>query len=121
MPDATLTLPGIAGMVLTVGMAIDSSILIYERIKEELAAGLPLRKRLIAAFLGALSVILDANITHLSLVQYSLLFWIAGAIQGFALTLMIGIVATLVYGSCSFKNRYLILCLKRWRISLFKI
>ena len=53
VPDATLTLPGIAGMVLTVGMAIDSSILIYERIKEELAAGASLRNAVDAGFNGA--------------------------------------------------------------------
>ncbi|HXW85733.1 MAG TPA: protein translocase subunit SecD, partial [Candidatus Bathyarchaeia archaeon] len=60
---ATLTLPGIAGMVLTVGMAIDASILIYERIREELAQGVPLRKAVNEGFGGAMGVILDANIT----------------------------------------------------------
>ena len=53
VPDATLTLPGIAGMMLTVGMAIDSSILIYERIKEELASGSTLRKAVDSGFNGA--------------------------------------------------------------------
>lgn len=97
VPDATLTLPGIAGMVLTVGMAIDSSILIYERIKEELAAGLPLRKAVDSGFNGALSVILDANITTF-IIGAVLYYFGSPAIQGFALTLMIGIVATLVTG-----------------------
>src|SRR5208337_10504 len=60
VPDATLTLPGIAGMVLTVGMAIDSSILIYERIKEELASGVPLRKAVDVGFSDAMAVILDS-------------------------------------------------------------
>ena len=61
--QATLTLPGIAGMVLTVGMAIDASILIYEHIKEELAAGVRLRKAVDNGFSDAMVVILDANIT----------------------------------------------------------
>lgn len=97
IPDATLTLPGIAGMVLTVGMAIDSSILIYERVKEELAAGASLSKALDAGFNGALSVILDANIT--TFIIGAVLYYLGSpAIQGFALTMMIGIAATLITG-----------------------
>ena len=97
VPDATLTLPGIAGMILTVGMAIDSSILIYERIKEELAGGASLRNAVDAGFNGALSVILDANIT--TFIIGAVLYYLGSpAIQGFALTLMIGIVATLITG-----------------------
>src|SRR5205814_3037180 len=61
--NATLTLPGIAGMVLTIGMAIDASILIFERIKEELRSGNSLKKSVDTGFSGAMSVILDANIT----------------------------------------------------------
>ncbi len=97
VPDATLTLPGIAGMVLTVGMAIDSSILIYERIKEELIGGASLRKAVDAGFNGALAVILDANITTF-IIGAVLYYFGSPAIQGFALALMIGIVATLVTG-----------------------
>jgi preprotein translocase subunit SecD len=94
---ATLTLPGIAGMVLTVGMAIDASILIYERIKEELAAGVPLRKAVDDGFSDAMRVILDANITTFitGLVLYK---FGTGPIQGFAITMMLGIVATLITG-----------------------
>lgn len=94
---ATLTLPGIAGMVLTVGMAIDASILIYERIREELALGKPFRVAAEAGFTGARVVILDANITHLiaAIVLYKLG---AGPIQGFAATMMVGIVSTLITG-----------------------
>lgn len=94
---ATLTLPGIAGMVLTVGMAIDASILIYERIREELADGAPFRKAVNSGFAGALAVILDANITHflVALVLYKLG---TGPIQGFAVTMIIGIASTLVTG-----------------------
>lgn len=97
VPDATLTLPGIAGMVLTICMAIDSSILIYERIKEELAAGESLEKSVDAGFAGATSVILDANITTF-IVGAALYYFGSPAIQGFALTLMIGIASTLITG-----------------------
>lgn len=92
---ATLTLPGIAGMVLTIGMAIDASILIYERIKEELAAGNSLKNSVDQGFSGALAVILDGNITTFisGIVLYNLG---SGPIQGFAVTLMLGIIATLI-------------------------
>lgn len=94
---ATLTLPGIAGLVLTVGMAIDCSILIYERIREELHAGLSLRKAVNNGFSDAMVVILDSNITHLltSIILYK---FGSGPIQGFAVTLMLGIIATLLTG-----------------------
>jgi len=94
---ATLTLPGIAGMVLTVGMAIDASILIFENIKEELKKGLTLKKAINAGFSDVLVVILDANITTfiVGLVLYSMG---TGPIQGFAITLMLGIGATLITG-----------------------
>ncbi len=97
VPEATLTLSGIAGMVLTIGMAIDSSILIYERIKEELYEGSSLRKAVDEGFGGALAVILDANIT--TFIVGAVLYYLGSAsTQGFALTLMIGIVATLITG-----------------------
>lgn len=94
---ATLTLPGIAGMILTVGMAIDASILIYERIKEELATGAPLKRAIDAGFSGAMTVILDANVTHfiVAVVLYRLG---AGPVQGFAVTMIVGIIATLLTG-----------------------
>jgi preprotein translocase subunit SecD len=97
IPDATLTLPGIVGMVLTVGMAIDSSILIYEKIKEELLKGLDFKKAVYLGFSGALSVILDANITTF-IVGAILYFKGSPAMQGFGLTMMIGIISTLVTG-----------------------
>lgn len=94
---ATLTLPGIAGMVLTIGMAIDASILIYEQIKEELKKGVSLKNAVNTGFSGAMSVILDANITTFvtGLVLYHTG---SGPIQGFAVTMMLGIVATLLTG-----------------------
>jgi len=94
---ATLTLPGIAGMVLTVGMAIDASILIFENIKEELAKGLTLKNAINEGFKGVLVVILDANIT--TFIVGAVLYWMGtGPIQGFAITLMLGIAATLITG-----------------------
>ena len=104
---ATLTLPGIAGMILTVGMAIDSSILIYERIKEELAAGIPMRKAVQNGFSGATGVILDANIT--TFIVGAVLYWLGtGPIQGFASTLMLGIISTLVTGLLLLKSLFTI-------------
>jgi len=97
IPDAVLTLPGIAGMVLTLGMAIDSSILIYERIKEDLDLKIPLAQAVDNGFSGATTVILDANITTF-IVGAVLYYFGSPAIQGFALTMMIGIVSTLLTG-----------------------
>lgn len=92
---ATLTLPGIAGMTLTIGMAIDAAILIFERIKEELTKGSSIKQAVDTGFSGAMGVILDGNITTFisGIVLYNLG---SGPIQGFAVTLMLGIIATLV-------------------------
>lgn len=95
--QAALTLPGIAGIVLSIGMAIDASILIYERIKEVLDGGASLKKAIDEGFSGALAVILDANITHF-IVAVVLYYLGAGPIQGFAVTMIIGIIATLLTG-----------------------
>lgn len=95
--QATLTLPGIAGMILTVGMAIDASILIFEHIRERLRVGVPFRKAVDEGFSGALRVILDANITTF-IVGVVLYHFGTGPIQGFAVTMMLGIVATLIAG-----------------------
>ncbi|MEX0849461.1 MAG: protein translocase subunit SecD [Candidatus Dependentiae bacterium] len=94
---ATLTLPGIAGMVLTIGMAIDASILIYERIKEELAKGMPIKTAVQQGFSNAQWVILDGNITTF-IVGIVLYKFGTGPIQGFAVTMMIGIISTLITG-----------------------
>lgn len=95
---ATLTLPGIAGIALTVGMAIDANIIIYERIKEELAAGSSVREAVEAGFDRAFWTILDANLTT-AVAGLALLNFGTGPIRGFAVTLLIGIVST-VY--CSY-------------------
>ena len=94
---ATLTLPGIAGLVLTVGMAIDASILIYEQIKEALAQGQTIKKAVQSGFSDALVVILDANITTF-IVGVVLYYFGTGPIKGFAVTMMLGIVSTLITG-----------------------
>ena len=91
---ATLTLPGIAGIVLTIGMAVDANVLIFERIKEELSMGKPLAKAIADGFSNAYSSILDSNATTL-LSGLILLFFGTGLILGFAVTLVIGIFTSL--------------------------
>ena len=92
--QGTLTLPGIAGIILTIGMAVDANILIYERIREELARGRSIRSAVDEGFSKALSAILDSNIT--TFITGLILFFVGtGPIQGFAMTLMIGILGTL--------------------------
>lgn len=94
---ATLTLPGIAGIVLTLGMAIDASILIFERIKEELRKGQSIRNSVKEGFSDAMTVILDANITTF-IIGVVLYQFGTGPIQGFAVTMMLGIISTLLTG-----------------------
>lgn len=90
----TLTLPGIAGIILTIGVAIDANVLIYERLREELAAGKSIRPAIDAAYEKAFSAIIDANIT--TLITAIILYAVAeGTVKGFAITLIIGIFATL--------------------------
>ncbi len=91
---AVLTLPGIAGIVLTIGMAVDANVLIYERIKEELSLGKHLKEAIDDGFSNALSSIIDANITTL-LTGIILYIFGTGPVKGFATTLMIGIVTSL--------------------------
>src|SRR5713226_9765558 len=90
---ATLTLPGIAGIVLTVGIAVDSNVLIYERIREELRGGRSAITAIDAGFSRALATILDSNIT--TFIAAAVLFFIGtGSVRGFAVTLGIGILTT---------------------------
>lgn len=95
--EATLTLPGIAGIALTIGMAVDANIIIFERIKEELAIGTPIREAVETGFARAFWTILDANLTT-AVAGLMLLNYGTGPIRGFAVTLIIGIVCT-VYTS----------------------
>ena len=91
---ATLTLPGIAGIVLTVGMAVDANVLIFSRIKEELKAGAPPQSAINAGFDRAFTTILDANIT--TLIVAIILYGIGtGPVKGFAVTLAIGIITSM--------------------------
>ncbi|MBK9176073.1 MAG: protein translocase subunit SecD [Flavobacteriales bacterium] len=92
--QAALTLPGIAGIVLTMGMAVDANVLIFERIREELRHGKMLKSAVDLGFKGALSAILDSNITTLIIAVILLIFG-SGPIQGFAVTLFIGILTSL--------------------------
>jgi len=92
--SATLTLPGIAGIVLTVGIAVDSNVLIYERIREEVRAGRSAINAIDAGFSRALATILDSNIT--TFIAAAVLFYIGtGPVRGFAVTLGIGILTSL--------------------------
>ena len=104
--QASLTLPGIAGIVLTVGMAVDANVLIFERIREELAAGNPPQASIHAGYEKALSSIADANITTL-IAAIVLLIFGTGPIRGFAVTLSLGIVTsmfTAIVGTRSIVN-----------------
>ena len=92
--EVTLTLPGIAGIVLSIGMAVDANVVIYERIKEELTIGKTLRASVRVGFSRALSAILDGNITTL-LAAMVLFYFGSGPIRGFATTLMIGILISM--------------------------
>ena len=91
---ATLTLPGIAGIALTMGMAVDANVLIYERIKEELRGGRSMLSSLEAGFTRAFGTILDSHVT--TLVAGILLYWLgSGPVKGFAVTLSIGVLTSL--------------------------
>lgn len=91
---ATLTLPGIAGIILTIGVAVDSNVLIYERLREEVRGGEPLLRTINNAFSRVFSSIFDANLTML--IASAILFYLgSGPVRGFAVTLAIGSVTTL--------------------------
>jgi preprotein translocase subunit SecD len=92
--NATLTLPGIAGIALTMGMAVDANVLIYERIREEVRGGRSLISSLQAGFERAFGTILDSHVT--TLVAGALMFWLgSGPVKGFAVTLSLGVLTSL--------------------------
>ncbi len=92
--NATLTLPGIAGLILSIGMAVDANVIIFERLKEEMRNGKSLRASINAGFSRAFRTILDANVT--TLIAAAVLFYFgSGAIKGFAVTLSIGILLSM--------------------------
>ncbi|MBK7383794.1 MAG: protein translocase subunit SecDF [Flavobacteriales bacterium] len=92
--QAALTLPGIAGIVLTMGMAVDANVLIYERVREELRHGKMMKSALDLGYKGALSAIIDGNVTTMIIAVVLLIFG-SGPIQGFAVTLGLGILTSL--------------------------
>lgn len=103
--QATLTLPGIAGIVLTIGMSVDANVLIFERIREELRAGRTSLSALDTGFARASSAIIDANVTTL-IAAFLLFSFGSGPIKGFAVTLMIGIVTSIF--SAIMGTRYMV-------------
>ncbi len=92
--QATLTLPGLAGIILTLGMAVDANIIVFERIREEIRAGKKARPAMESGYSNATSAIIDANVTTF-LAAVVLYHFGTGPIRGFAVTLMIGITTTL--------------------------
>ncbi|MHA7772737.1 protein translocase subunit SecD [Roseibium sp. M-1] len=117
--QATLTLPGIAGIVLTIGMAVDANVLIFERIREEVRAGRSAISAVDAGFSRALGTILDANIT--TLIAAVILFQLgSGPVRGFAVTLAIGIFTT-VFSAFTFSRLLVALWLRRRRPSKLPI
>jgi SecD/SecF fusion protein len=97
MFNATLTLSGIGGIILTIGMAVDANVLIYERIRDEILSGRPLRAAIRAGFGRAFPVIFDSNLTTL-LSAFVLLQFGEGSVRGFALTMVFGLIANLFTG-----------------------
>ncbi|MGI6574597.1 MAG: protein translocase subunit SecD [bacterium] len=95
MLNATLTLPGIAGLILSIGMAVDANVIIFERIKEEIRNGKTIRAAVDAGFLRAFRAILDGNVT--TLIAAAVLFYLgSGPIQGFAVVLGVGVIASMI-------------------------
>ena len=95
MIDATLTLPGIAGIVLSIGLTVDNNVLIFERMREELIAGKTVRLAMDEGFKHAMNAIVDSNVcmvlTALFLFQFG-----TGPVKGFAITLIMGIIASMI-------------------------
>lgn len=92
--DLTLTLPGIAGIILSIGMAVDANVIIYARIREEIAAGKSIKNAIAAGFQKAFSAIIDGNVT--TLIAATILYGLgSGSIRGFAMTLALGIVLSM--------------------------
>ena len=117
--NATLTLPGIAGIVLTVGIAVDSNVLIYERIREEVRAGRSAISALDAGFSRALATILDSNIT--TFIAAAVLFYVgSGPVRGFAVTFGIGIITT-VFTAFTLTRLMVIFWYRTWRPKVIPI
>lgn len=112
MMGATLTLPGIAGIVLTVGTAVDANVIIYERIREELRRGKRVARAIDDGFNEAMSAIIDANVT--SFIAAMVMFFLgSGPVKGFAVTLTIGLVTSVF--TAIFLTRLMIVLWLQWR------
>jgi preprotein translocase subunit SecD len=117
---ATLTLPGIAGLILTVGMAVDSNVLIFERIREELRLGKTVRSAVDQGFSKAFTTILDCNVTTLVAAFFLFFYGTGTPVQGFAVTLTIGLLASMF--TAVFVSRQLFeLVLRRGRVDRLSI
>ena len=100
-----LTLPGIAGIILSIGMAVDANVVIFERIKEELRLGKTVRSAVDAGFNRALSAVVDSNIT--TIIAAAILIWLGtGSIKGFGITLLIGVIVSMI--SAIFVTKFLL-------------
>jgi preprotein translocase subunit SecD len=111
--NATLTLPGIAGIALTLGMAVDANVLIYERIREEMRGGRTMLSSLEAGFTRAFGTILDSHVT--TLVAGILLYWLgSGPVKGFAVTLSIGVLTSL-FSAILVTRLQIVSWLRRWK------
>ena len=95
VPGIQLTLPGIAGIILGIGMAVDANVVIFERVKEELAIGRPMIHAVRIGFKNALSAVVDANVTTI-IAAMVLMFFGTGSVQGFAVTLLIGVITSMI-------------------------
>ena len=119
IPGIQLTLPGLAGIVLGIGMAVDANVIIFERFNEELRAGRGIRTALRTGFKNAMSAILDANVTTL-IAAIVLMIFGTGSVQGFAKTLLLGVIVSLF--SALLVTRFLMkqfIQLKNWNVSAF--
>lgn len=105
VPGVQLSLPGIAGIILSIGMAVDANIIIFERMREELRAGKTLRTAMESGFKNAMSAIVDSNVTTI-LAALVLMYFGTGSVKGFAITLMIGVATSMV--TAIFITRYLL-------------
>lgn len=95
VPGIQLTLPGIAGIILGIGMAVDANVVIFERVKEEVAVGRPLNYAVRVGFKNAMSAVMDANITTI-IAAVVLLSFGTGSVQGFAVTLLLGVITSMI-------------------------
>jgi preprotein translocase subunit SecD len=118
--DAVLTLPGIAGFVLSIGMAVDANVLIFERIREELAIGKTVRSAIDTGFSRAFGTILDSNLTTLIAALFLFQFG-TGPVKGFAVTLSIGLVASMFTAVFVSRTLYMLLLAGRDRVETLSV